>query len=429
MNKNKFDVAVIGEWHLAFCTAASLADAGRKTVLVKPVGKWASDAPACPVHEPGMPEMLDKARANGNLSFMSGVSDDWSADIVWMAVDTPVSDKDEPILSPLLEIVQAVKAKREQPSVFATSSQIPLGFSRELEKALGPKIAYIPENLRLGQGIATFRNADRTVIGGSTPAIAAKVQALMAGFETKFMLCDLPTSEMVKHANNAFLATSISFANEMASIGSKFGVDNYFVAQALKLDSRIGPKAYVAPGLGFAGGTLPRDLRVIESLGRENGLATPLVSAVLEINRTTSEKVAALTLESLRPGTDRRVLILGYTYKADTDTLRRSMSVEIAESLRKAGVEVHGFDPFMNGKNLAELNGAIVHHDRIDDAPAAQVVLVMTARQAFKELDWSKLAKGSGRPLVIDTQGFLKAEALAKGGAQHRQLWAPRATT
>src|SRR4051812_47296997 len=100
--KNKFDVAVIGEWHLAFCTAACLADAGRSVVFVNPFGKWPAE-PQCPVHEPGMKEMLEKARANSKLTFANGINDEWSADIVWMAVDTPVSDKDEPIVTPLLE--------------------------------------------------------------------------------------------------------------------------------------------------------------------------------------------------------------------------------------------------------------------------------------------------------------------------------------
>lgn len=369
--------------------------------------------------------MIAKAQSAGNLSFLNGIDDSWSSDVIWMAIDTPVSETDEPILGPLVEIVQLVKSKKSQPQVFATSSQIPLGFSEELEAALGKKIAYIPENLRLGQGIATFRNADRTVIGASLPDVAQRVQNLMTGFETRFMNCDLPTAEMVKHANNAFLATSISFANEMASIGSRFGVDNYFVAQALKLDSRIGSKAYVAPGLGFAGGTLPRDLRVIEGLGRKNGMKTPLVSAVLEINRTTSEKVAELAFNCLGADADRRVLILGYTYKADTDTLRRSMSVEIAQSLKARGIRCQGFDPFMNGKDLSGLDG-IEHHEKIEDVPPCPVALVMTARPAFKELAWDRLAKPANGTIVIDTQGFLEAGALKAAGLEHMRLWAPR---
>jgi UDPglucose 6-dehydrogenase len=425
----KYDVAVIGDWHLAFVTAACLADAGHKTALVNHQGEWpnaSTEFPACPVHEPGMPEMMAKAQKNGLLSIESGIKGQWEADIVWMAVDTPVTENDEPQVAPLIEIAHAV-AKHTKPRIFATSSQIPISFSKKLEDILGRKIAYIPENLRLGQGIATFAKADRTVIGASTPEIAEAIKTLMANFQTQFLLTDLPTSEMVKHANNAFLATSISFANEMARIGARFGVDSYVVAQALKLDARIGPKAYVAPGLGFAGGTLPRDLRVMESIGKEFSIPTPLVSAVLEVNRSTSDLVAEVVTHNISKGADRKVLILGYTYKADTDTLRRSLSLEIAQKLKDQGLECHGFDPFMNGKDLKPLTGLIQHHDTLETVPPCSVALLMTTRPSYRETDWSKLRKSSSGPttLFVDTQGYLKPEAVRSSGFRYRPLWAP----
>ena len=422
-NAKKYDVAVIGDWHLAFVSAACLADAGHKVALVNPFAPWPSAAPPCPVHEPGMPEMMAAAIAKGNLSFESKITGQWTADLVWMAVDTPVTEQDEPQVAPLTEIAQSVAKHLPSVRVFALSSQIPIGYSRKLEEILGKKIAYVPENLRLGQGIATFAKADRTVIGASSPEVAETVKTLMGKFQTQFLLCDLPTSEMVKHANNAFLATSISFANEMARVGARFGVDSYLVAQALKLDARIGPKAYVAPGLGFAGGTLPRDLRVLEAIGREYSIPTPLVSSVLEVNRSTSDLVAEVVAQAMPTSGDRRALILGYTYKADTDTLRRSLSLEIAEKLKAQGIECHGFDPFMNGKDLKPLTGTIKHHDDLSSVPACSVALLMTSRPSFREADWTKLR--SPATLFIDTQGFLKAESIQQAGFRYRPLWAP----
>lgn len=424
MTKVDFDVAVIGEWHLAFVTAACLADSGHKVALVHPFGTWSAQ-PACPVHEPGIPEMIAKAQSAGRFTFVSGINDTWKAATIWMAVDTPVTENDEPQVGVLLEIAQAVKKQTSLPDVFALSSQIPLAFSEKLSEILGPKIAYIPENLRLGQGIATFANADRTVIGASTPAVAAKIQTLMSGFKTQFLICDLATSEMVKHANNAFLATSISFANEMARIGARFGVDSYFVAQALKLDARIGPKAYVGPGLGFAGGTLPRDLRVLQSLGHEHDIPTPLVNAVLEVNHSTSDLVAEVVLQNLG-SENKRVLLLGYTYKADTDTLRRSLTIEIAQKLAAHGVECHGFDPVMNDKDLSPLNGLIKHHNDLRSVPECAVALLMTARSQFRETDWALLSQAKAQgTLLVDTQGFLKRENVQAAGLRYRPLWAP----
>lgn len=416
-----FDVAVVGDWHLAFVTATCLAQAGNRTVLVNPFGMW-SEFPSCPVYEPGLPDLIEAMRNQGLLNFKNKVDGDWSADVVWMAVDTPVNDNDEPQVGPLFEIAKTVKTKTRSPRIFVVSSQIPIGFCHELESIFGPQVAYVPENLRLGQGIETFAQADRTVIGASTPALADSIKNLMRGFKTQFLTCDLPTSEMVKHATNAFLATSISFANEMARIGFHFGVDSYTVARALKLDARIGSNAYVAPGLGFAGGTLPRDLRVLQSVGKENGIPTPLVSAVLDINQSTADLVAEAVLQNL--GAEKRVLILGYTYKADTDTLRRSLSLDIARVLNTRGVACQGFDPFMNGKDLQGVNGLIQHHADLEDIPTCSVVLLMTPRPAFREMNWSLLAKNAAA-LVIDTQGFLQADNIKRAGLRYRPMWAP----
>lgn len=433
-HSSRFDVAVVGDWHLAFVTAACFAKAGVATALVKPSGEWREALPRCPVSEVGVDEALTAAVEHGNLTFESSTNQDWDAHVVWLAIDTPINERDEPQLDSLIAMAEDV-ARRRSPDVFAVSSQVPLGFGHQLESILGPRIACVPENLRLGQGIETFFRADRTVIGGSTPEVAEQVQELMSGFETEFVVCSLETAEMVKHATNAFLATSISFANEMAQVGASHNVDSYVVAQALKLDARIGPRAYVSPGLGFAGGTLPRDLRVIEQLGRESKTPTRLTSAVLEVNRGTSSVVVdtvrseiAAGLEArLRSGVAPRVLLLGYTYKADTDTLRRSMTIEIAKELGDVGVECHGFDPFMNELDLTELDGVLHHHNQLSDVPPCDVVLLMTARRTFLELDWTQLAAGYERStIVIDTQRFLSSDSVVGAGLRYRPLWAPR---
>jgi UDPglucose 6-dehydrogenase len=252
----------------------------------------------------------------------------------------------------------------------------------------------------------------------------------MQNFETQFLLCNLPTAEMIKHANNIFLATSISFANELARVGDGLDVDSHVVATALKQDKRIGPGAYVAPGLGFAGGTLPRDLRVLSQMGRSLKIPTPLVDAVLSVNEMSNDALAQSVLRLLPKGG--KVLILGYTYKADTDALRRSPSIELAQKLKPHGVELHGFDPFMNGKDLSTTSSLWKHHDMVEDIPRPDVVILMTTRPQFKELAWPQLAKrwqGDGqinseeRPVVFDTQGFFQSETIVKAGLKYKRLW------
>ncbi len=426
-------IAVIGDWHLAFVTASVLADCGHKVQLVKPLNlnpsTW-TNFPAIPVTEPGLQEMIEKNCGEKRLTFKNGVDADLTADFLWLAVDTPVSDKDEPLLEPLLVIADQVSKLSKKPQALIVSSQIPLGFCHELEKRTGLSVAYVPENLRLGKGIETFLRADRTVIGSDHLATAEAVKNLMTSFKTEFLLCNAVTSEMVKHANNAFLATSISFANELARIGEKFGVDSVTVGKALKLDKRIGSSAYVIPGLGFAGGTLPRDLRVLQQLGQREHIPTQLVDAVLQVNENTTKAISEIVQDHVsKHRLPKTALILGYTYKADTNTLRRSLSLDIAELLKTAGFEILGLDPVMNDQDLSLLKGKINHFDSLDKIPARpSVTLLMTSRPAFDSFAWQQLAglkPAENSSLVLDTQNYLKPEPILKAGLYFKRLWSP----
>jgi UDPglucose 6-dehydrogenase len=420
-----YDLAVLGNWHLSFCTGAALASLGHKVLFVNhdPAVKWGTEFPEPPVREPGLPEMIADCRAKGQLDHTNGF-ESWTASHVWMAIDTPVNERDEVDTTPLLNAADELKARGNTKGILMVSSQIPMGFSEGLQRRTGLQVAYIPENLRLGNGLATFLTADRTVIGADLAETGQAVHKILAGVKSDFFFCDLVTSEMVKHATNAFLATSISFANELARIGEQMGVDNMKVAQALKLDKRIGKAAYVAPGLGFAGGTLPRDLRVLQKFGQEMHVPTPLVNSVLQVNESTAAALEQVISKVVsETGGKGRVLVLGYTYKAETDTLRRSSSLELATALTAKGMDVQGYDPDMNSKDLAPLRGIIKHRAYWQDIEGPlDVVVTMTPRPAFKELDWKAL---SGKPLIFDTRAIIPAEAVLAVGLKYKALWQP----
>lgn len=421
---------MIGDWHLAFVTAACIASTGKKTLFVNPEGKqkpW-KDFPTLSLMEPGLPEMIAQARATGNLDYSNEIGADWNADIVWLAIDTPVNDRDEADVTPLLRIAREVREAKGTEPVFAISSQIPIGFSRSLQKDLGFRVAYIPENLRLGKGIETFLRADRTVIGADSPETTTKLKELLAEFQTEFFFCDLVTSEMVKHATNAFLATSISFANELARIGELMGVDNQAVATALKMDKRIGKGAYVSPGLGFAGGTLPRDLRILQKFARENKVPSQLVDSVLNINEATADSLVSSMENYLGAIKGKTILVIGYTYKPEIDTLRRSSSLELAEKLKAAGATIWGYDPVMNTRDLRLLKGLIQHFNEWNEIPGApDAMIIMTPRPQFAALDWSTLRKGASKkaPLVFDTRSTIPPSSVLKSGFAYKALWQP----
>jgi len=430
--KTHYTCAVIGDWHLAFITSACLAELGHRTVLVNPrlpgMPEWGA-FPSLALTEPELPEMIAAARRDGRLAHVDGVSDAWSADFVWLAIDTPVDERDEPDVSVLVTAAERVAESRACTGVFVVTSQVPLGFCSGLEQKLGLAVAYVPENLRLGRGVETFLRCDRLVIGASAPETAERVRILLQGVQGACLTCDLPTAEMIKHATNAFLATSISFANELARIGERSKVDNQLVATALKMDKRIGPLAYVSPGLGFAGGTLPRDLRVLQRLGRVSSVPTPLVDAILEVNESTVAALIDSVAQHLESLDEKEILILGYSYKADADTLRRSPSIELASRLAQRGARVIGYDPFMNGRDLAPLLGIIDHRaEWIDLHGAPDATIVMTPRKEFASLAWDALEVPRSLvpvPLVVDARGIVSSRAVLRAGFAFKALWQP----
>ena len=417
----EFDVAVLGEWHLALCSAVSLSHSGRTTLVKTLHGPSVpmAGAPPSPVREPYFDDYVAEGRTRETL-FHSGQWTGWQAQTWWLAVDTPVDDRDVPDTQPLLQVLEEGFARASaRPTLLIVSSQVPLGFCRELQTRFGVPVAYVPENLRLGHGIDTFLRADRTVIGADLPVTAALVQTLMKGFTTEFLLTNLASAEMVKHATNVFLGMSISYANEMARMGMKFGVDNAFVTSALKADKRIGPLAYVKPGLGFAGGTLPRDLRVLQALGHKLSVPVPIVEAVLAVNEQVDDVIIERIVQ-FGPAA-KKVVLMGYSYKADVDTVRRSPAERLAKRLKAQGFAVFGVDPMMTGKDLGTLTEVLTALPSLSARPDdCELFVVVTPRAEFKTMTWP--APTSKRSTVFDLHEAFKLTERPPGYAW-MELW------
>ena len=286
-------VAVIGSWQLAHVTAACLAESGHGVALVNETGVW-DHYPQCPVDEPGVDELAGTLLAKGSLTWTTLHPDKDSfgtlgmcalVKTLWLAIDTPLDVSGAPDVGPLCAAVEAAEVRFPNADLIVVGSQVPLGFCAKLEGAIGKPVACVPENMRIGDGLRGFRHPDRLIIGaarGETRGVVAAMLLAPAG--TEVIACSLETAEMCKHATNAFLATSISFANEVAAVGAAYDVDSEVVTRALRADRRIGPKAYVRSGDGFANGTLERDLRVLQRAGIEHHVSTKLVDAVLAVN-------------------------------------------------------------------------------------------------------------------------------------------------
>jgi UDPglucose 6-dehydrogenase len=411
------NVAILGLWHLGSVTAACLARAGHDVIGWDPdqtrVAGLAQARP--PVAEPGLETLLADTLATGRLRVTSSLSEAVrDADVVWIAFDTPVDDEDradvEAVMGPARQALRYLKSG----ALVISSSQLPIGSVAKLERefaalATGQRAGFacVPENLRLGKAIDVFMRPDRVVAGVRADRDRDIISALFAPITDRLVWMSVESAEMTKHAINAFLATSVAFINEIAVLGEAVGADAKEVERGLKSDQRIGPGAYLSPGAAFAGGTLARDLGLLESLGTELHLETPLVSGVGLSNREHANWTYRTLVAALKPIGGRRVAIWGLTYKPATDTLRRSPGIELGRRLARDGAEVTAFDPAV--RSLPDGLGDLLTlaPDPLTAASGANAVVVATEWPILRQISADALLHSAAQPLVIDPGRFL----------------------
>ena len=292
--ENKMKICVQGTWHLGSVTAACLADKGHKVIgldydtnVINSLSKGKA-----PIYEPGLDNLIGKGLAEKRLSFFDRPIDQIiDQDILWIAYDTPVDDDDRADIEFVFDQVEKTIPYLPLGITVLVSSQMPVGSIRRLEKLtqknhpeLKIGFAYSPENLRLGKSIDIFMNPDRIVVGFRSERDQNKIRKMLLPITEKIEWMTIESAEITKHAINAFLATSITFANEIATVCELTGADAKQVERGLKSEQRIGPKAYLSPGSAFAGGTLARDIQFLNQVGDNEGIKLPLLSSVKPSN-------------------------------------------------------------------------------------------------------------------------------------------------
>jgi UDPglucose 6-dehydrogenase len=413
------NVAVAGLWHLGPVTAACVADAGCRVVAYDPdparVAALAAGRP--PVAEPGLDELIRSNAAAGRLSFAADPACVADADVVWIAFDTPVDQDDVADVGFVLDHTAKLFPHLKAGALVVVSSQLPVGSVAGLERryrdacpAGSARFACVPENLRLGKAIEVFRRADRFVCGVRTDADREVLHRLLSPFSDYLEWMSVESAEMTKHALNAFLAASVTFINEVASLCEQVGADAREVERGLKSDVRIGPRAYLKAGPAFAGGTLARDVSTLATLTERCGLPPGLVSAVRRSNAAHLAWPCRRLAELLGDLDGRRVCVLGLTYKPGTSTLRRSSAVEACRWLTEQGAAVRSFDPGVtSGPETAPPEAGLCRS--VEEAlNGSEAVLVATPWPAFRDLTPEQVLTWSApAPLVLDPSAYLGA--------------------
>ena len=452
---SSYKIAVVGLWHLGEIYSAGLAELGHAVVGIDAdsavVENFSRDIP--PLAEPKLAELLVANRAAGRLQYSTDFSTVKDRDVVWITLDTPVNDADEVDVEPVLSAIKKVTSDLRDGVLLVVSSQIPVGTSakivasiKEARPALNFEYVYSPENLRLGIAVDSFMQPGRIVAGvGSEKALVIfknifmnTANAQMSGVEIVSM--SPASAEMTKHALNAWLATSISFINDIADLCERYGADVEAVARALKSDPRVGPKAYLFAGLGFSGGTLGRDLKAMMNAASmmtsgtpgAGALKLPVIESVFAKNKSRNAIVKSRLGKELGEVKGETFAMFGVTYKAGTSTLRRSQPLEIEKALREAGAQFRLYDPWAKAEEVAAVTPSSFFNDPYVAAQGADAILVMTPWKDFGSLDFKKLrvamavggTVSASSAILFDTCNILcdKEETIKEAGFKYLSI-------
>jgi UDPglucose 6-dehydrogenase len=420
-------VCVVGLWHLGCVTAACLASAGHDVVGVDDnAGTIATlSAGVAPIREPGLDDLIKDGIARGLLRFATDAAAIADADVVWITFDTPVDADDVADVDSVIDaVVRMFPFLRDGTSVLV-SAQLPVGTTRRLEESFAAlstgrhvSFGYSPENLRLGRAIDAFNKPDRIVVGVRHAADREKIATLLSPLSAPIEWMSVESAEMTKHALNAFLATSISFINEIAAICEVTGADASEVERGLKSERRIGPHSYLSAGAAFAGGTLARDVVYLAGLGQGRSVPTHLLSAVKTSNDLHREWAQRRLDRLLGTFSGKTVAVWGLTYKPATSTLRRSSAVEVCRWLADRGAQVRVHDPSVS-EMPDELAGRVVlASSPLDAVTEASALIVATPWPEYRLVSGADVRARMARHLVLDPIRFTEKTQGAEPGVE-----------
>jgi UDPglucose 6-dehydrogenase len=422
-------VCVYGLWHLGTVTAACLASRGIATVGLAETTEATAELNAgkAPLFEPGLDVLLEQGLKSGALSFTQDVAAAISsADLLWVSFDTPVDDDDVADVGYVIDRVRLTFPYLKDGSVVLVSSQMPVGSTARLEQdfaavAKGRHVSFAcsPENLRLGDAIRVFTEPERIVIGIRDDAARKVIEPVVKPFCQTLLWTRVESAEMVKHALNSYLATCVTFTNEIATICEGVAADMSEVEAALRLDPRVGKKAYVRAGSAFGGGTLARDVQFLKAIASDQSVVVPVLAAVLESNDHHKKWVVRHLGRQLGGLSGRKIGVLGLAYKAGTDAIRRSVAIEVIEELIAERADVTVFDPKVT--SLPEpLSSAVAVAGSVDTVFAdSEAVVLATEWPEFRELNFATLVPSMKRALLIDQNAFASKQLSGFAGLDY----------
>jgi UDPglucose 6-dehydrogenase len=422
MSEQREPVGVIGVGWVGLVTAACFAELGHpvvaRDILAEKVE--ALSRGEVNIHEPELAELV--RRNSERLTFTTEMPELLAgARLLFVCVDTPPTYSGDADLSRVRAVIEELPVGSDH--VLIIKSTVPAGTGESIRRDL-PGLSYVscPEFLKEGTAVADFMNPDRVVIGadpGDEDAAAA-VAGLYAPLG-EILNTDVASAEMIKLASNAFLATKISFINEIANVCEEVGADVGEVARGMGLDERIG-QSFLRAGIGYGGSCFPKDVSALKMLAGNTGYHFQLLTAVIEVNELQKRRVVGKLQAHLGSLLGKRVALLGLAFKPDTDDMREASSLVLAARLQGEGAEVVAYDPVASERAGELLSGVELAGSAMTAIDAADAAVLVTEWGEFAELDWREAAGRMARPLIVDGRNFLDPEALRKAGFEYEGI-------
>lgn len=420
------EIVVIGIGRVGGVAACCLADAGHRVTGIEINLKTLElmNSGVVPYHEPELEGLLRRGLQTGNLKFATALPSSLKADIVMIAVNTPAMPDGACDLSYVYPAVAQVRDALNGPTIMVMKSTVPPGTGVRLIKDYlrETPITYVsnPEFLRGGRGVYDSYHPDRIVIGTDDNRAAGELRLMYSGIQAPVLVTDITSAEMIKYASNTFLATKISFINEIANICETVGANTDDVARGMGLDPRIGP-AFLQAGLGYGGHCLPKDATALNSLALSKGYDFKVLRAAIEANTRQRRLVVDKLKQLLGSLQGREIALLGLAFKPGTDDVSQAPSLDIARLLIAEGAKLRVYDPLAMENARALLPDSIVFaRDAYSATAGACAIILATEWPEFIEADWSRIKKAMVKPYaVIDGRNALPAEKLIGTGFKY----------
>ena len=424
-------ICVVGVGYVGLVTGACFADLGNQVICLDIAADRIEKLTRgeMPIYEPGLEEIVSRNVAAGRLIFTTDYSQAVKgAHFIFIAVNTPPSPDGEADLQYVRTAAESISRVLSDYAIIVNKSTVPVGTGdavAEILQAHGKKvgtdfdIVSNPEFLAEGSAVLDFMQPDRVVLGGTNPEAAEKVAQLYLPLRCTIMTTDLRTAEMIKYASNAFLATRVSFINEIATICEKVGADVKEVAAGMGMDRRIG-RAFLNAGIGYGGSCFPKDVKALTWMAEINGCHPQLLRSVMEINRDMRLQVLVKLRELVGSLRGKTIGLLGLAFKPNTDDVREAASMEIIRLLQKEGAQVRAYDPVAMASARSTLKDVTFCTDAYSTAEGVDALVLVTEWNEFKQLDMGRIAASMKQKNLVDGRNIYEPDQIRELGFQYR---------